>query len=60
MKTKEDIVRNWLPRYTGNTLKDFGKYILLTNFDHYVDLFAAWNKVPVVGKEQAHAQCHGK
>jgi len=52
MKTKEDIVRNWLPRYTGLQLEQFGKYILLTNFDHYVDLFAAWNDVPIVGKER--------
>ena len=33
MKTKEEIVNNWLPRYTGTKLEDFGKYILLTNFD---------------------------
>lgn len=52
MKTKEEIVRNWLPRYTGNELKEFGKYILLTNFEHYVDLFASWNKVPVIGKDR--------
>jgi AMP nucleosidase len=52
MKTKEDIVKNWLPRYTGKALKDFGKYILLTNFDHYVDLFAEWNKVSVIGKDR--------
>jgi AMP nucleosidase len=52
MKTKEDIVRNWLPRYTGNALENFGNYILLTNFDHYVDLFAEWNQVPVVGKDR--------
>jgi len=52
MKTKEDIVRNWLPRYTGKALKDFGKYILLTNFDHYVDLFAAWHQIPVIGKDR--------
>ena len=28
MKTKEEIVTNWLPRYTGTPLKNFGKYIL--------------------------------
>jgi len=28
MKTKEEIVDNWLPRYTGKKLEDFGKYIL--------------------------------
>jgi len=49
MKTKEDIVKNWLPRYTGEKLENFGKYILLTNFSNYVRLFAEWNSVAVVG-----------
>lgn len=52
MKTKEEIVRNWLPRYTGEKLENFGKYILLTNFDNYVELFAQWNGVPVIGKDR--------
>lgn len=39
MKTKEEIVNNWLPRYTGTSLKDFGEYILLTNFNQYLRLF---------------------
>src|SRR3954465_5638522 len=43
MKTKEEIVRNWLPRYTGEKLENFGKYLLLTNFSQYVQLFAEWN-----------------
>jgi AMP nucleosidase len=49
MKTKEDIVQNWLPRYTGEQLENFGEYILLTNFSNYVNLFASWNNVPLVG-----------
>ena len=52
MKTKEEIVNNWLPRYTGEVLENFGKYILLTNFSNYVERFAEWNKVPVVGKDR--------
>lgn len=40
MKTKDEIVSNWLPRYTGIELKDFGEYIILTNFQLYVDRFA--------------------
>lgn len=40
MKTKEEIVENWLPRYTGQALDKFGKYILLCNFSNYVRLFA--------------------
>jgi AMP nucleosidase len=52
MKTKEDIVQNWLPRYTGQSIQDFGKYILLTNFSNYVRLFAEWNQVPIVGEDR--------
>ncbi|MCB0429207.1 MAG: AMP nucleosidase [Flavobacteriales bacterium] len=40
MKTKEEIVKDWLPRYTGKTIEEFGSYILLTNFNHYLELFA--------------------
>jgi AMP nucleosidase len=50
METKKKIVENWLPRYTGVPLKGFGRYILLTNFDRYVELFANWNRVPVHGR----------
>ncbi len=52
MKTKEDIVNDWLPRYTGQPLSDFGEYILLTNFQLYVELFAKWNKVKVLGLDK--------
>ena len=44
MKTKEEIVKNWLPRYTGNRLEDFGKYILLTNFNQYLEFFCEINQ----------------
>ena len=53
MKTKKEIVENWLPRYTGQPLNQFGEYILLTNFDNYVHLFAEWNNVPVIGEDKA-------
>ncbi len=52
MKTKEDIVANWLPRYTGVPLEKFGQYILLTNFQHYVDMFAEKMNVPIDGEER--------
>lgn len=52
MKSKEEIVTNWLPRYTGRELKDFSKYILLTNFDNYVRMFAEWHVVPIVGEDR--------
>ena len=52
MKSRKDIVENWLPRYTGVPLDQFGDYILLTNFDRYVKLFAQWHRVPVKGKDK--------
>ena len=52
MKTKKEIVDNWLPRYTGRKLEDFGDYILLTNFQLYVEMFAERFNVPVVGEEK--------
>jgi AMP nucleosidase len=55
MKTRREIVENWLPRYTGVPLRKFGDYILLTNFDRYVNLFARWHKVPVHGKDKPMA-----
>lgn len=52
MKTRQEIVENWLPRYTGQELQDFGKYILLCNFSNYITLFADMHKVPVVGLDK--------
>jgi AMP nucleosidase len=52
MKTKNQIVENWLPRYTGQPLKNFGEYILLTNFDNYVKAFAEWHNVPIIGLDR--------
>jgi len=52
MKSKSEIVKDWLPRYTGKELADFSKYILLTNFNHYVKVFAQWNDVPVEGLDK--------
>lgn len=53
MQTKENIVENWLPRYTGERLENFGKYILLTNFSSYVNCFAQWNAVDVIGRDRS-------
>jgi AMP nucleosidase len=52
MNNKEEIVNNWLPRYTGMALNEFGQYIILTNFSKYVELFATWNNVEVVGMDK--------
>lgn len=49
MKTKEDIVKDWLPRYTGTELHEFGQYILLTNFSNYVQIFADMHNVEIKG-----------
>jgi AMP nucleosidase len=50
--TRRAIVENWLPRYTGVPLAQFGDYILLTNFQRYVKLFARMHKVPVRGRDK--------
>lgn len=52
MKTKHEIIENWLPRYTGTELASFGEYILLTNFGEYLEKFAEWFNVPIMGKKK--------
>ncbi|MEY3236113.1 MAG: hypothetical protein RI883_214 [Bacteroidota bacterium] len=49
MKTKKEIVDNWLPRYTGQELENFGEYILLCNFLNYVEKFAEMHNVAIIG-----------
>jgi AMP nucleosidase len=51
--TKEEIIRNWLPRYTGVPLENFGKYILLTNFQNYLEKFAEVSNVEIQGRNKA-------
>ncbi len=51
MKSKEEIVQNWLPRYTGIPLEQFGQYIILTNFDKYIHMFADLHNVKIKGLE---------
>jgi AMP nucleosidase len=58
MKTKKEIVENWLPRYTGVALEDFRDYILLTNFDDYVTRFAQIQGVEVLGTDKAMPSAH--
>lgn len=52
MKTKAEIVQDWLPRYTGRPLGQFGRYVLLTNFAHYVELFAERFGVEILGRDR--------
>lgn len=51
MKTKQEIVENWLPRYTKCPLDQFGKHILLTNFNMYVKMFSKRFDVPIYGDD---------
>lgn len=53
MQTKEEIVENWLPRYTGTPVSEFQKYILLTNFENYVDIFCKLTGAEKQGKDKA-------
>jgi AMP nucleosidase len=52
MKSKTEIVGNWLPRYTGTPLDAFGRHVLLTNFGRYVEIFGEWHGVPVMGRDR--------
>ena len=52
MRSKKEIVDNWLPRYTGTQLANFGQHILLTNFGNYVDIFARLMGVEVLGRDR--------
>ncbi len=53
MKTKKEIVSNWLPRYTGTSLDEFGEYIILVNFSDYVERFARLYGVKIKGRNRA-------
>ncbi len=53
MKTKQEIVENWLPRYTGTQLGEFGRYIILVNFSNYVYKFAERYGVEVKGVDRS-------
>lgn len=57
MKEKEDIVSNWLPRYTGEPLEHFGEHILLTNFGGYLNNFAEMMSGTVVGLDRPMPSC---
>lgn len=45
-------MENWLPRYTGRPLNEFGEYILLTNFINYVVMFADQFGVEIKGTDK--------
>ena len=53
MKTKEEITKNWLPRYTGARLDQFGSYILLTNFKKYLKDFCELTGAEIIDSTAA-------
>lgn len=53
MRTKEEIVRNWLPRYTGLELESFKEHILLTNFANYLDIFQRQTGAVIGARDKA-------
>jgi AMP nucleosidase len=57
MQTKAEIVKDWLTRYTGTPLEDFGGYILLTNFNKYLEIFSETYNSPIIGKDKAMPTC---
>ena len=59
MKSKKQIVDNWLPRYTGTSLGDFGQYVLLANFNNYLDVFAKLTDAKVVGRDRSMPNATG-
>jgi len=52
MLTKSEITHNWLPRYTGMPLDQFGEYILVTNFGDYVRRFAKMFDCKIYGEDR--------
>jgi AMP nucleosidase len=55
MKNKQEIVENWLPRYTGVALDQFGPHVLLTNFGGYLHVFSQLTGAPVQGLDRPMA-----
>ncbi len=52
MVTKLDLTTDWLPRYTGMPLDQFGDYVLLTNFRTYINHFASKFDCPIYGQDR--------
>lgn len=60
MTTKQEIVENWLPRYTGMPLEEFGRYIILVNFNKYVKMFSKMYGAKIYGKDKSMQCCTAK
>lgn len=62
MTSRLEIAKNWLPRYTGMDIDEFGNYVLLTNFRYYVERFAEMFDCEIRGHDrpmQAASNSHG-
>ena len=57
MDNKYDIAKDWLPRYTGMPVDGFGEYILLTNFQDYVEQFADRYNCDLQGENRPMSSC---
>ncbi len=57
MKTKDEIINDWLPRYTGTPVESFGKYILLTNFQNYLTDYSNITGGEILGMDKAMPTC---
>ena len=60
MKTKVEIINNWLPRYTGVAIDQFSEYILLTNFGQYLEVFKKLYGGEILGQDKAMPSIHGQ
>ncbi|NOZ04452.1 MAG: AMP nucleosidase [FCB group bacterium] len=47
--TKQEIAHRWLKRYTGTAPEEYGDWILLTNFQNYVEKFSKRFDAPIKG-----------
>ena len=52
MISKLEIAKNWLPRYSGTQIDEFGDYMLITNFQNYVTNFAEKFNCEIRGKDK--------
>jgi len=58
---REAIAADWLPRYTGMPLDEFGDYILLTNFSDYIERFSAkFGNAKIYGHGKPMQACSNK
>jgi len=52
MNSKLEIAKNWLPRYSGTQIDEFGDYMLITNFQNYVTNFAEKFNCEIKGSDK--------